>query len=161
MFSTYRILEEAERTYNLETPPYNKIKTKRRMPEEYQEANLRVYIAAIPHDQERIDMLEEFQAARGVRKKAEAKRKEERQLELAEQANLEKAQSEGTMLDCQCCFDDYPMNRMVHCNNEEVLHWFCKGCAKQNAETVIGQSKYQLVCMTMEGCASSFSRAQR
>jgi TRIAD3 protein (E3 ubiquitin-protein ligase RNF216) len=161
MFSTYRILEEAERTYSLENPPYNKIRTKRKMPEEYREANIQAFTAAVANDQGLVDLLEEFQASRKVRRKADARREEERQVELAEETNLLKAQAEGTILDCQCCFGDYPMNRMVHCDNEEFMHWFCKDCTKRNAETVIGQSKYHLVCMSMDGCTSSFSIAQR
>jgi E3 ubiquitin-protein ligase RNF216 len=161
MFSTYRVLEEAERTYDPENPPYNKIKVKRKMLDEYQDINLESSLAQISDDQQRVELLRELQAARRIRKNANSKREEERQLELEEEANLLNAQAEGTMLDCQCCFDDYPVNRMVHCDSEEVLHWFCRGCARQNAETMIGQSKYQLVCMAMEGCTSSFSIAQR
>lgn len=161
VFSAYRILEEAERTYSFQNPPYNRIKTKRKMPPEYKEDALADFISSYPHDQERVGMLQEFAAARRVRKKADIKRDEERQVELDEEANLAKAEAEGTMFDCQCCFCEYPANRMVHCDSEDAIHWFCKGCARRNAETVIGQSKYTLVCMAMEGCTASFSHEQR
>lgn len=160
VFSTYRVLEEAERTYSIQNPPYNKIKAKRKMPSEYREENLPAAIASLQDERFR-NVLFELQAARRIRKKANSKRQEERQRELDEETNLLKAQAEGTMLDCQCCFGDYPINRMVHCDSEEDLHWFCRGCARRNAETVIGQSKYLLVCMAMEDCTSSFSKAQR
>jgi TRIAD3 protein (E3 ubiquitin-protein ligase RNF216) len=161
MFTTYRILDEAERSYDMRNPPYNNIKTKRKMIAEYQEANVEETIAVLLDDQQRIDLLRELQAARRIRKNARLKREEQRQLERREEANLLKAQAEGTMLDCQCCFGDYPINRMVHCGNEVAMHWFCRSCARQNAETVIGQSKFELVCMAMEGCTYSFSLAQR
>jgi TRIAD3 protein (E3 ubiquitin-protein ligase RNF216) len=160
VFSTYRVLEEAERTYDIQNPPYNKIKAKRKMLDEYREANLQTSITNVPDERCR-NILLELQAARRIRKKADSKRREERRLELEEENNLLKAQAEGTMMDCQCCFGDYPINRMVHCDSEEDLHWFCRGCARRNAETVIGQSKYQLVCMAMEDCTFSFSMAQR
>ena len=163
IFPTYRVLEEAERTYSFENPPYNKIKTKRKWKGQYDDSYIKSIIECTSDtdNQQYMDLLLELQAARRVRKKAESKREEARQLELAEEANLLKAQADGTMLDCQCCFGDYPMNRMVQCDSEEVSHWFCKDCAKRNAEAVIGQSKYQLVCMATDGCASSFSMAQR
>jgi TRIAD3 protein (E3 ubiquitin-protein ligase RNF216) len=161
MFSTYRILEEAERTFSVENPPYNKIKTKRKMPVVYQDDNLEDFIDSNPEDDSRYSMLREFQRARKLRKNAEAKLEEERRQGCVEQANVEKARADGTMLECQCCFDEYPMNRMVNCDNETSSHFFCKACAKQNAETVIGQSKYELICMAMEGCNSSFSKAQQ
>lgn len=161
MFLAYRIIEEAERTFSIENPPYNRIKTKRKMPVEYQHDNLENVINSAPENDDKYSMFREFQAARKIRKNAEAKREEERQIEHAEQANMEKARADGTVLECQCCFDEYPMNRMVNCDNEKSSHLFCKGCAKQNAETVIGQSKYELVCMAMDGCKSSFSKRQQ
>jgi len=161
IFPTYRVLEEAERTYSLDNPPYNKIRTKRKSSGQYDDCSIKRIVESTSHSLPYTELLLEFQAARRVRRKAEAKREEAHLLELAEEANLLKAQADGTMLDCQCCFGDYPMNRMVHCDSDELSHWFCKDCAKRNAETVIGQSKYQLVCMATDGCASSFSMAQR
>ena len=163
IFRTYRVLEEAERTYSVDNPPYNKIRTKRQSNGQYDDSYIKsaTECTSDNKDQEYIELLLELQAARRIRKKAEAKREEARQLELAEEANLMKAHTDGTISECQCCFGDYPMNRMVHCDNEEASHWFCKNCAKRNAEAVIGQSKYQLVCMATDGCAASFSMAQR
>jgi TRIAD3 protein (E3 ubiquitin-protein ligase RNF216) len=166
LFPTYQVLEQAHRTFDSQNPPYNKLKVKRKMLEEYQEARLEILLDGRPipgsiYNREDIEILRELQAARRVRKRADANREEERRLELEEEANLLKAQAEGTMADCGCCFGEYPLNRMIHCNNEEALHWFCRGCSRQNAETAIGQSKYQLVCMSTDGCASGFSQEQR
>jgi TRIAD3 protein (E3 ubiquitin-protein ligase RNF216) len=49
---------------------------------------------------------------------------------------------------------------MVHCNGD-TTHWFCRSCARKTAETQIGLSKYQLSCMSMDGCTGGFSRDQR
>jgi TRIAD3 protein (E3 ubiquitin-protein ligase RNF216) len=162
LFSAYRVLEEAHRTFDPQRPPYNKIKKSRAPNDAYSERNIEMFISTIDvaRQQEKADILRELQAARRVRRKADAKRASERQAELEEEANLLRAQEEGTTQECGCCFGDYPLNRMVHCDNDE-MHWFCRGCAKRNAETEIGNSKYELNCMSMDGCESGFSHEQR
>ena len=160
LFSTYRVLEEAHRTFDPKNPPYNKIKHQRKPVPEYLEQNLDAFIATISGDKERADVLRELQAARRIKKKADEKREADRQLELDEEANVRRSEEEGTMQECGCCFCDYPLNRMVHCNND-TMHWFCRGCARQTAETEIGNSKYELHCMSMDGCDGGFSLDQR
>lgn len=34
-------------------------------------------------------------------------------------------------------------------------------CARRNAETLIGLSKYEMTCMSMDGCEAGFCQAQR
>lgn len=109
---------------------------------------------------DQVEVLRELQAARRLRSKAEARRQMERQAEIEEEKNEQKAIAEGTMAECGCCFGDFPLNRMVHCDSE-TLHFFCKGCAKQTADTEIGNSKYELHCMSMDGCSGGFSMDQR
>ncbi len=163
LFSAYRVLEEAHRTFDPLRPPYNKIKHQRKMQNEYKGANLEFTIGRITesgHQNEQVEILRELQAARRIRKKLEAKRQAELQAENEERDNIWKAQAEGTMSECGCCFDDFPLNRMVHCDSE-ILHWFCRACAKRNADTEIGSSKYELRCMSMDGCEAGFSLDQR
>lgn len=164
LFSTYRVLDEAHRTYDIRRPPYNKIKYQRKIEDEYKDTNLEGTIHRMMqnvHQTQEVEILRELQAARRIRKKAEAKREADLQAEIEEEKNVRKAEAEGTMSECGCCFGDYPLNRMVHCDNGEVMHWFCRGCAKQNADTEIGNSKYELRCMSMDGCSSGFSLDQR
>ncbi|KAK4126441.1 hypothetical protein N657DRAFT_543963, partial [Parathielavia appendiculata] len=106
------------------------------------------------------DALEAFNAARTVCEAKAQARAEEKQKEEEEQENWERAKAEGTIAECGCCFDDKPLNRMVHCDGS-VCHWFCRGCARLNAEHAIGLSKYQLTCMSVDGCDATFSRDQR
>lgn len=54
---------------------------------------------------------EQIEAAGAI----EARRKEKQELE-----NFETAKAEGTIADCGCCFVEYAINRMVHCDGEEV-----------------------------------------
>lgn len=66
------------------------------------------------------EALEEVRAARiavhmEATEAAEAKRKEQEEFE-----NFELAKVEGTITDCGCCFVEYAINRMVHCDGEEV-----------------------------------------
>ncbi|KAF7869968.1 hypothetical protein EAF04_004752 [Stromatinia cepivora] len=160
LFTAYRTLEEAHRTFDVANPPYNKIKNLRRMPIEYREDKLEEAIRGNAPP-EKIETFKELQACRNIRRSAESRRLAEREAQLAEEENERRAIAEGTMSECACCYCDYPLNRMVHCNSEEVLHWFCRGCARQTAETEIGNSKYELTCMSTDGCEAGFSLEQR
>jgi TRIAD3 protein (E3 ubiquitin-protein ligase RNF216) len=163
LYPAYRILEAAQRTFNDQNPAYNRIKltSRRRQPKEYLEANLEGFMNALRPHEDRVEILRELQGARRIRKKADAKHAEELRLKSEEEDNIKKAELEGTMSECGCCCDPFPLNRMVHCDNEDVLHWFCRHCAKRTAEEAIGQSKYDLGCMSMEGCTAGFSMEQR
>lgn len=102
----------------------------------------------------------EYKAAKSTcqaRKEAtEAKEREERE----EKENLERAKAEGTMKDCECCCEDHPINRMVHCNGTST-HLFCRDCAKRQAAYLIGQQKCELRCLSMDNCDGGFSVEQR
>ncbi|VBB84173.1 Putative E3 ubiquitin-protein ligase [Podospora comata] len=104
--------------------------------------------------------VEDFVAARQVCDIRTAKARAKKALEDAEAANYAQAEADGTILECGCCFGDFPQNRMVHCNAETV-HFFCRECAKRMAETQVGISKYQLDCMSTDGCEGTFSKSQK
>ncbi|KAL3420006.1 E3 ubiquitin-protein ligase RNF216-like protein 2 [Phlyctema vagabunda] len=166
LFPTYRVLEEAERTWNEDQPPYNKLKKPRTVNDlaylnKAQPERLDERLARPDLGSRERDVLVEFQIARKMRKKADLAREAEFQAARDEELNVLQARAEGTMSECGCCFDDYPLNRMVHCNNEDHLHWFCRQCAKQMAENEIGNSKYELNCMSMDGCKAGFAQDQR
>lgn len=160
LFHAYRVLEQAEREWNPANPTYQKLKSNRKMPARYNEQNLQAAITTNAEPGEVIEAILEIQAARKVRAKADEARAAEHLYQLAEEANERQAQLDGTMSECGCCFGDYPMNRMIHCDSD-TFHWFCRGCAKQMADTEIGASKYELHCMSMEGCEGGFARDQR
>lgn len=63
--------------------------------------------------------LQELRAARWVVRARAVNRGDAERKKRAEQANFARAQAEGTVMECQCCFDDFAMNRMVHCNGDE------------------------------------------
>jgi TRIAD3 protein (E3 ubiquitin-protein ligase RNF216) len=103
----------------------------------------------------------ELEAARKIRKRGEDRREATRLAALVEEENIKAAERDGTILECGCCFGDYPLNRMVHCDNESSSHWFCRQCAKSTAEVEIGNAKYIVGCMHMGGCSGSFSMDQK
>lgn len=158
LFSAYRVLEEAQRTFDPANPVYNKIKP--RKVSEFTERKVETLLKSIGLPPDRKEVLEELTAARRIRRKAEEKREVERQAELAEEENTRQAERDGTMGECNCCYGDYPLNRMVHCNGD-FEHAFCRQCALKNAETQVGKSKYELTCMSMDGCTAGFSVDQR
>ncbi|KAK0641699.1 ring finger protein [Cercophora newfieldiana] len=102
----------------------------------------------------------EYNAAKTKSQERKAKVTAELQQEQEELQNLNRAVAEGTVADCECCFNELPLNRMVHCEGQ-FLHWFCRECAKHMADTQIGLSKYELTCMSMDGCEAGFSLDQR
>lgn len=66
------------------------------------------------------EALEELRDARAVVEIQTANADEQRREELEEEANLEAARLDGTITDCGCCYVECAINRMVHCNGEEV-----------------------------------------
>lgn len=66
------------------------------------------------------EALEEVRAARIAEQVQAAEAQEARRKEQLELENFETARAEGTLADCGCCFVEYAINRMVHCDGEEV-----------------------------------------
>ncbi|OAF56327.2 hypothetical protein VC83_06635 [Pseudogymnoascus destructans] len=171
IYTTYQSLAEDERAWDPSNPSYHKLKQARRVksfhPSTVEE---KLTNPETPPDQKRAYAeLKDVRIGRANWEgKLAAKRKREadaaaakKKYEADEALNLELAMKEGTMEDCGCCFDDYPRNRMVHCNNESVSHYFCKRCARLHAETQIGSGKYELQCMSTDVCEADYSNSQR
>lgn len=104
--------------------------------------------------------LEELKVARQAGEALKLKILNAKQQKQDETDNFNKAKEEGTTSECECCCDEFALNRMVHCDGE-ITHWFCRNCAKMNAETQIGLSKFELNCMSMDGCPAGFSKCQQ
>jgi len=158
LFPAYMVLEEADRTWDTNKPPYTKIKKPRTSSQAWTSEKIESALNSLLTTADTMLALRELQTARRARKKEDDRRKAERQAEIDEEENFRKAVTEGTLLECGCCFSDCPLNRMVHCDSDEVPHWFCRRCARQTAETEIGNSKYKIKCMSMDGCHAGFSR---
>ncbi|EGZ73030.1 hypothetical protein NEUTE2DRAFT_165205 [Neurospora tetrasperma FGSC 2509] len=103
---------------------------------------------------------QEFLAAQEVCSAKLAKDAAKEAQEREDKKNFENAKAEGAITECGCCFDELPYNRMVHCDGD-TAHWFCYDCARRQAENQIGQQRYHLGCMSMDGCEATFSRDQK
>lgn len=158
LFPTYMALYELERQH-IELP---KLKTARKLPVFLRKENIeRATNGSLATPEPLLRLLHELKFAKAAKARLMAKHDAENQNETQERENEEQARALGAMDECGCCFSEYPLNRMVHCSNEGALHSFCKTCARTNAETEVGQGKYILVCMSMDGCSAGFSREQR
>lgn len=80
-----------------------------------------------------------------------------KKLEEAEKQNEELHRQLGTLIECQCCFTDVPVNRTVTCSADE-MHPFCYSCVKRAAETQIGMMKHEIICFHVDGCPAGFDR---
>ncbi|KAL3296707.1 ring finger protein [Colletotrichum asianum] len=100
---------------------------------------------------DRTRALEELRAARQVCEVEQSRRNSARAKVQEEENNFKQAQEEGTIAECGCCFDERPLNRMVHCDNPDAEHYFCFDCARKCAETAIGLARFQLSwCRNMQ-----------
>ncbi|OLN98060.1 E3 ubiquitin-protein ligase RNF216-like protein 2, partial [Colletotrichum chlorophyti] len=162
LLPAYLAIEKALREADGDNPPWRLQMKKTCTPIEPQfiSGRLEETIASIT-DPDARRALEELRAVRLVTQAAAHQRMDQALHDAQEAENLEKARQEGTLSECGCCFGEFAQNRMVHCSNEDKDHFFCIECARRNAETVIGISKYELVCMSMDGCAAGFSHSQR
>lgn len=78
-------------------------------------------------------------------------------MEETEKQNEELHRQLGTLIECQCCFADVPVNRTVTCSANE-MHPFCYACVKRAAETQIGMMKHEIICFHVDGCPAGFDR---
>ncbi|EHK17917.1 uncharacterized protein TRIVIDRAFT_44742, partial [Trichoderma virens Gv29-8] len=76
------------------------------------------------------------------------------------EAEYQHAKDHGLMRECECCFVEFPLSRMVSCEGEPN-HLFCMKCPRKLAEELIGQSRYQLQCLSLDDCSAAFSLSER
>ena len=101
----------------------------------------------------------ELQAAQKKCEAVAAKRQKAEEHEREEADNAEKAKLAGQMQECQCCFDDFPLNRMYSCGGTSA-HFFCKTCIKNYVENEMGSSRCRPVCFADSSCGGTFTRTQ-
>ncbi len=74
------------------------------------------------------EIFEEFRAATVVRKARRDEREARKRREIEEAQNVNRAQADGTLQDCECCYAEYPLNRMVHCDGDTCHVWAPRLC---------------------------------
>ncbi|KAG5292198.1 E3 ubiquitin-protein ligase RNF216 [Histoplasma ohiense] len=147
LFAAYANLDQSESTYDLTSHPLYE----RRRPGMPDKLELRSNISIDP------GLFRELQAAREEQQKKEEKRQRERELAELEARNEAACIAQGDIMECQCCYTDTPINRMVPCTGENI-HFFCKECVRSTAKTQIGVMKYEVNCMDTSGCGAGFDR---
>lgn len=103
-------------------------------------------------------IMEELELARKKARELEMTKQLEADAKLAEQLDENEYAAAEMLLECQCCFTDTPFDKMTHCAEGE--HFFCLDCARQYAESRIGEGKHKLVCMDGSGCQAEFPRRE-
>ncbi|KUI68591.1 hypothetical protein VM1G_03842 [Cytospora mali] len=159
LYPAFLALDKALDGWDDQNPPFKK---KTRITQSYRKydlTNLDDIIRDSIDEGER-EALEEFRAVSVVQSNQRAEAVAEMQRDQDEKENFENARLEGNIADCGCCFVEFALNRMVHCDGD-TLHWFCRDCARMMAETQIGLSKYHLECMSTDGCTGHFALDQR
>ncbi|KAJ4986687.1 ring finger domain-containing protein [Stagonosporopsis vannaccii] len=169
LFRTYIVLEEQLRNYRQVSRTFNKTprpRTKRgvelllievgnRLPKELRAAKKKVESEAGKYPDPGTFVLQ----VSTLRLTEAVKRRKIEETKAVEEANLQQAQMDKTMGECQCCFTEYPLNRMISCSGKD-MHLFCMNCPKQYIETEMGQSKCRPKCFASTECKGTFSRAQ-
>ncbi|KAF8816831.1 hypothetical protein BYT27DRAFT_6378460 [Phlegmacium glaucopus] len=62
-------------------------------------------------------------------------------------------EDDGTGIECQCCFADYPFSKMVQCPE---AHLFCSTCISTYAATQLGAHNSSLTCIHSSSCSLPF-----
>jgi hypothetical protein len=154
LYGTFQFLAEHEKTYN-NSPrkPYSRSRLGRvALEKKYQRT-----ATEQREGHQYISVVNEFQAARQQQQREETRQKRQRADEAAEASNFTTHQLQGSLVECQCCFDEAPINRVVHCENDD-MHFFCNKCIEARAKEQIGTLKHEMNCMDISGCAAKLSR---
>ncbi|KAH6957621.1 hypothetical protein BKA56DRAFT_703549 [Ilyonectria sp. MPI-CAGE-AT-0026] len=156
---TYLALSEIVREGDQAAEPWKKKKRPTVQEAQYRPENIDDTIEKCNDGAEK-KMLREVRAARLIQASLDMRKRKHLRVKEAGMKDYEEAKSHCQLMDCQCCFAEFPRNRLVSCNAASS-HWFCVDCTRRNAETLVGLSKYELTCMSTDGCEAGFSHAQR
>ncbi|KAL8814477.1 MAG: hypothetical protein Q9223_006306 [Gallowayella weberi] len=157
LYATYLFLDGVEDTYDSTEPrPYYKLKKSRR-PKHSEPATP---TAMYPTGYGVKELQKELEAARFQRKKLQTQRQIQRDASAAEAAEEKELRDSNQVLECGCCFDEIPINKIAFCNADEP-HAVCFTCATTYVNTRIGESRHELFCIVDDGCKATFSRGER
>ncbi|KAI1310431.1 hypothetical protein F5Y03DRAFT_392368 [Xylaria venustula] len=155
VFETYTAMDGKLRSWNDADMPWKEKKSLSKIKQEFTPDRL-TSLDMTPYKPGERAAVAEFIAARELRATKDAKIA----AETEEENNLLRAQIDGQTSECGICFEECALNRMVRCEGE-TMHLFCRSCLRSQAASQIGMAKYELTCMSLEGCSAGFSRAQR
>ncbi|KAG0134298.1 hypothetical protein HOY82DRAFT_481477 [Tuber indicum] len=146
---SYSALVKADKSYNPQTnAPYKQLVHPRKTEGRSHE---------LKKGKDWTEISAELEYARGEVRREEMQAQMDADARLAAQINEKEHQESNMLMECGCCFGEYPFDSMTHCND---LHLFCLDCARRNAETEVGNGRHKLSCMDGSGCKALFPRSQ-
>ncbi|PWW73084.1 hypothetical protein C7212DRAFT_347250 [Tuber magnatum] len=146
---SYSALVKAGKSYDPQTnTPYKQLLHPRKMEGRTQELKKGKVWAEISA---------ELEYARSKVRREEMQAQIDAQTMPAARIDEKEHQESNMLMECGCCFDEYPFISMTHCND---LHFFCLDCARRNAETEVGRGHHKLSCIDGSGCKAPFPRGQ-
>ena len=157
IFESYIHLTEAESTYYThEAHPYTRL----RQPRKTLEKKYQIRHSWEQRDTEQyLQMVNELQAAKQHTARQELRQENLKKTDEVEATNLEIHRASGSLVQCQCCFDDeVPINRTVSCEGDNI-HFYCSSCIVSHADNQIGLMRYEMNCMHTDGCTAPLSTA--
>lgn len=143
VYHTFQVLSESENTYNSSPrKPYSRSRLGRvTLEKKYQRT------AVERRDgHQYVSIVNEFQAARQQQHREEIRQKRQKADDEAEANNFTLHEQQGSLVDCECCFIETPINRVVSCENVKT-HFFCHKCIETRAKGQIGALKHEMKCM--------------
>ena len=157
LYASFAALDATEKDYeNLEPQPYVRLKKARR----FTSSSENLLVRPVPNAPfGKPAIVKELAAARRRRRDEERQQQLQKDAEEAEALNIMEHEAQGSMIECQCCFSDAPMNRVISCNNDEV-HFFCHQCIRNLVANEIGMSRSKVICMDASDCKATFAREQ-
>ena len=154
LYDTFNFLAHSESTYyGSPRKPYARSRVARVMLEKkYQRT-------AIEQREGRqyVNIVNEFQAARQHQHREETRKKRQKADEEVEANKFKVHQLQGSLVECQCCFDEAPINRVVNCENYQT-HFFCNKCINMRAKEQVGILRHEMMCMDTSGCGAELSK---
>lgn len=109
--------------------------------------SLRMTAKNLPRPSRDIDEVLEAEVEYIRRKRADEN--EQKDKIIAEELNYQLAEEEHALVECGCCYSEYPFEALVQCTE---AHLFCKTCLQHYAEqTVFGNGQSVLKCMNSSG----------
>lgn len=156
LFDTFAHLIECEATY-FDSPRDRKPYVRSRQPRVNLEKKYQRGFDELNTTHLYQTLVNELQAAKQHAAREAYRLKKNRDTEAEEAQNLTRHRAEGSLVECQTCFDDeIPMNRALMCEGD-VGHFFCFGCVARLAESRIGAMKHEMNCMDGSGCKAALS----
>ncbi|EKG19512.1 Zinc finger C6HC-type protein [Macrophomina phaseolina MS6] len=157
-YNAFLLLEATERTYyatDIVRRLYKKVRSRdpKSLDNHY----------ALAHEGAHVEAMEKVRREVAAAKKKvgqdTAKREDAQRKALEEEHNKAIAVSSNAMMECLCCFDKFPTNRMTFCNGEQA-HFYCHGCATSWVNSQLGDGKCWPKCLGQDGCEAEILQSE-